>query len=94
MSLAIPQIVERLPQHREQILKARFRVEAVDELCRDYDTVSAALDTEASTDNRLELKRLAEDLEKEMLHWLQGHPEPETKERISVLKPRGRRGDV
>jgi hypothetical protein len=73
MSLTIPHIAERLPAHRERILQARFQTELVDELCRDYDTVRAALDGELSEENRLDLLQLADDLEREMLDWLNAH---------------------
>ena len=73
MSLTIPHIVERLPTHRDRILKARFQTDLVDELCRDYDTVAAALDAEHSARHRQELQLLARQLEQEMLDWLSAH---------------------
>ena len=73
MNRTIPHIAERLPAHRERILKARFQTEVVYELCRDYDTVRAALDSELSEENRLDLLQLAGDLEREMLDWLNAH---------------------
>jgi hypothetical protein len=79
MGLAIPRIVERLPAHRERILKARFRSAVVDELCRDYDTVSEALGSEHRRAEDLNVQenlvQLANELEDEMLKWLSAHPD-------------------
>lgn len=80
MGLAIPHIVEKLPEHRERILKARFRSAVVDDLCRDYDTVAQALSETCRLDGydsdvEQELLQLAGQLEEEMLSWLVSHPD-------------------
>ena len=53
-------------------------MEAVTELCRDYDTINAAIEAEALTDKRQELMRLAEVLAEEMLERLSEHQDLES----------------
>jgi hypothetical protein len=78
MEVVEPRIVERLPGHRERILRACFRDAAIAELCRDYDALLEAIEVErpdpdpgAHQDRRKhELLDLACDLEKELLDRL------------------------
>ena len=74
-----PRIVERLPSHRERILRACFRDAAVAELCRDYDAVLTAIEAEqAVADSNVRAERRKRDLqglmcnlEKELLDRLE-----------------------
>ena len=78
MKTVEPRIVERLPSHRERILRACFRDAAVAELCRDYDAVLTAIEAEqsgADSNTRTErrkrdLQDLMCNLEKELLDRL------------------------
>jgi hypothetical protein len=87
MSTQLPCIVEKLPEFRERILAARQNSKRVEELCQDYDTIQAALtgnaaagasvDKEVDREIEQELIQLANELEKEMITWLQSpHSSP------------------
>lgn len=80
MGMTIPQIVDRLPEHRSRILKARFRDQTVNDLCRDYDLLLKSLTNHQGSDEaiELELRRLAQALEREMLIWLERHADDPT----------------
>ena len=93
MSQVEPRITARFPEYRERILQARFRDVRVDELCRDYDAVLDALETEDAGEAaavqrarnrqqllRQELLQLARELEQEMLAWLASEEREKGKE--------------
>jgi len=82
METVEPRIVERLPSHRERILRGCFRDAAIAELCRDYDALLVAIEAEqpdadsgAPAERRKhDLLDLACDLEKELLDRLDRDP--------------------
>jgi hypothetical protein len=82
MPRTVPKIVERFPKYRDEILRARFVDPALDEICRDYDRVSEALEQEEarrkggdkSGNDYQELARLARELEHEVLSRIATYP--------------------
>lgn len=84
MGSGMPSIIERFPEHGARILRERFRVKAIDDLCRDYDMVNDALKAvcdRGKEDVECELKRLARELEDDMLRWLTTHPDKDQRPR-------------
>ena len=82
-----PRLIERFPAYRDEALRRRFQDDLLDELCRDYDRVMAALeaqepelDTTATTSNeRQDLQALARQLEQEFLERLANYAASEHK---------------
>jgi hypothetical protein len=75
----MPRIVERFPKYRDQVLRTLFLDVEFKDLCRDYDSVACALESEEKRlsqegehpqDSYRELVRLSRELENEILRRL------------------------
>ncbi len=87
MARTYPRLIERFPAYRDQALRLRFQDEVFDELCRDYDRVTQALEIQktelamnsTTSNERQELMSLARNLEHEYLERLAIHAGSEQK---------------
>jgi hypothetical protein len=87
MHRSYPRLIERYPAYRDVALKQRFQDKVLDELCRDYERVARALETQktelamnsTTSNKRQELMSLARKLEHEYLERLASHAEGEQK---------------
>ena len=79
MMRTLPRIVERFPKYRDQVLRTQFLDVEFKDLCRDYDSVASALESEEKRlgqggerrrDSYRELVRLSRELENEVLRRL------------------------
>jgi len=76
-----PRLIERFPGSSDEFLRRRFQDSLLDELCRDYDRVIEALESQKSKSHtsapsnpgRRELQALARKLELEFLERLANH---------------------
>ena len=87
MARSYPRLIERFPAYRDRALKLRFQDKLLDELCRDYDRITRALETQktelamnsTTSNKRQELMSLARNLEHEYLERLANHAASEQK---------------